>query len=645
MSAGFINRFGVAQPVRSSTHRRIRRGAAHRLLALAATAGTVGLTQISRAETFGANGGTPLNVGSSWIDETGSSVNGPGATDIAQWDSNDVGNFVFTLGGSVSWGEIKVTNLASAATINNDSNTLNLVGIGGTGLDMSSATTSLTLNNSISLGSVQTWTIGSAATLNIGGAISDNGDTLTIQGGGTANISGSLNGGGGLTKGGSGTLTLSGANTYSGATTISRGTLVLDFSSGAIATNIINSTSALQFSGGNLVMNNGASSASPTQTFASTQLGAGANSIAITNTGTGTPVLNLSAINASATATNAPAIGGTVEFVGAATDTGTGGTYPINPVPAVGKIETTSGAASAILNVTATGSAWAGSQNAAYATVGLYDWAAKDPTNAFIVGGSQITGFYTSASGGSYSATVGNLDITGNITSFHNTITVSSMRFNTPAATSAAAGSTVVASGGILITPNMGTNNVTLSGSGGLDASRNSGIAGELVLWQDNTLGEFLLSDPIIDSKVAGQNVVQAGPGTIVISGTGSYTGQTYLNGGVTEITTNAAIGAPVTGAQVNINGGALVGGANITLDSSGSDKRNIVFNGGGGNLAAITGTTTTVDGIISGSGPVTFGYGTLPGTGAGTANANAVVGNGVVILSAQTPTPATPRS
>jgi len=51
--------------------------------------------------------------------------------------------------------------------------------------------------------------------------------TLTIEGGGTHNISGPIVGTGGLLKGGSGTTTLSGVNTYTGGTTVTNGTLVV----------------------------------------------------------------------------------------------------------------------------------------------------------------------------------------------------------------------------------------------------------------------------------------------------------------------------------------------------------------------------------------------------------------------------------
>ena len=71
--------------------------------------------------------------------------------------------------------------------------------------------------------------------------------TITVNAA-SATIDSSIDGGEGLTVTGPGLLTLGGANTYSGTTTVTGGALALDFTQpGAPASNILNSTSALNF--------------------------------------------------------------------------------------------------------------------------------------------------------------------------------------------------------------------------------------------------------------------------------------------------------------------------------------------------------------------------------------------------------------
>ena len=61
-----------------------------------------------------------------------------------------------------------------------------------------------------------------------------------------------------------------------------------------------------------------------------------------------------------------------------------------------------------------------------------------------------------------------------------------------------------------------------------------------------------------------------------------SYTGQSYLNGGQTVAKVDADLGAPATGAQVNLNGGTVVGNATVTMDNSGANKRAFILGNAG---------------------------------------------------------------
>ena len=127
------------------------------------------------------------------------------------------------------------------------------------------------------------------------------------------------------------------------------------------------------------------------------------------------------------------------------------------------------------------------------------------------------------------------------------------------------------------------------------------------------------------------------------LNGVNTYSGQTYLDGGYTVITADAALGAAAS--HLNINGGTLVGNANFTLDNSGARYIWLGNNGGGaGGLAATAGNTMTVDGTVASTGSLVVGIpasgannntaGLLPGTGTGTANTTAVNATGTVTLS-----------
>ncbi len=121
---------------------------------------------------------------------------------------------------------------------------------------------------------------GRIVTISSGGASLDtHGNDVTLA----SSIGNS--GSGGLTKLGSGTLTLQGLNTFTGPVTVSTGNLALDL--GTHSTGVINSSSALNLSGGTLQVK-GAASGTSSQTLGSVTL-TGANRIALdSNGGSGT---------------------------------------------------------------------------------------------------------------------------------------------------------------------------------------------------------------------------------------------------------------------------------------------------------------------------------------------------------------------
>ncbi|MES2924631.1 MAG: autotransporter-associated beta strand repeat-containing protein [Verrucomicrobiota bacterium] len=127
-----------------------------------------------------------------------------------------------TLGQDFSIKSLTFDGTAAAASIGG-SNTLT-VGTGGITVESGNGGATLGMTT-IALGAAQTWQNNSANTFNVSSAITNGGNTLTVDGTGATALGGAVSGLGGLTKSGAGTLTLSAANTYTGSTTINAGTL------------------------------------------------------------------------------------------------------------------------------------------------------------------------------------------------------------------------------------------------------------------------------------------------------------------------------------------------------------------------------------------------------------------------------------
>ncbi|HVM62067.1 MAG TPA: autotransporter-associated beta strand repeat-containing protein [Verrucomicrobiae bacterium] len=225
---------------------------------------SLGLASGGLAQTITKNSNTgTLAGGSDWTGGTA-----PGSTSIALWTNTSAGT-TFSLGANLTWGEIKIVNPTGNVTFN-AGNTLTLNGVNGVGIDMSTASRTLTINPEVILGASQTWLTGTGGGLTIGGSLSMGANQLTIGGTGNATLSGVVSGTGKLDMNGSGLLTLGSANTYSGGTIISNGTVLAStlFNTGSSSSSI--GTGSLTLNGGTLRYS-GASGA--TATF-STTLGA-----------------------------------------------------------------------------------------------------------------------------------------------------------------------------------------------------------------------------------------------------------------------------------------------------------------------------------------------------------------------------------
>ena len=526
----------------------------------------------------------------------------------------------------------------------------------GSGNTADFSTISLTADRTVTLDSDRTigglnfgdttfshnWTLAGTNTLTLGAGSNINVDNQTTT------INTVISGSAGLTKNGLGSLLLSGAaETFTNGLTANAGTLILDFSNtNSPAADMIPAINDLTCGGGTL-QTIGASGGS-SQTFASTAIAAATSGQSIISAApvSGTiPTNNLGTLTGLA--------GGLIRFDGAAYNSGassgtnTGG----STVAATATYNLTANTINGGLIAYSTAGAAAG----AYATVGLYDWAGVSggtigtAQTGTIVGASQLAGFYTTVSSPSTSATFGmNLDLTASATMFGNanvSAAYSTIRFNAAGATTltldrALSGSVV---GGLLVTPNVGANNITIAPNTGgspnpnFQCSRSANAATCLTVVQNNSSGELIINANYVNGSNSGATAgyAQGGPGSVFLnSPNNNYTGQTYLDGGYTVITNDANIGAATTAATVNINGGTLFGNATFALDVAGTNNRAVFLSGADGTLAASAGHTLAVSGVVSGNANLNIGTGTIAGTGAGTANTTAIVGSGTVTLS-----------
>jgi autotransporter-associated beta strand protein len=553
----------------------------------------------------------------------GSSGNSPEASATPQVAGNGI--WIGTSGGiwsaTTNW---NAGSIASGPGNTADFSTLALTGNLTVTLDSARTLSGLKLGDEAAM---YDWTLTGTNTLTLGlnpslNVVND-----------SATLSLPLAGTNGLSKVGAGTLILSGTtDTFTNGLTVNAGLVTLDYSAGGSpGTNLVAATNALTLGGGGVQMigtTNGGS-----QSFNGVTLNAGNAVLAAASAaGSPLPVLNLGAISENA--------GGTVEFIGPATTNASGA------VAASAVITTTTipGAAEQL------GGMGLG-KNGAFATVGLYDWATTNTTTSpyTLVGGSQVAGFYQSAgvtSGGNYDVNSGGVNTIGNAAG------ANTLRFNQSATLTVNNNSfTFQDCQGILVTPNCGTNNETVSGAA-LGFERSSGYGSSYgVIWQNDTQDYLTISIVLGAGRQPGQynGLVQAGPGTVVYSAANTYELGAYLNGGYSMVTAYTGFGQTNNGyttvSPVRLNGGTVVGAATFTHDQAGLNARPFVLGNNGGGLAAAAGDTMTVDGVVgsaAGAGPLWIGIpaasangnvpGLLPGSGANTANP-AVYATGTVAL------------
>jgi autotransporter-associated beta strand protein len=472
--------------------------------------------------------GVNTYTGATYINQGTLSIDGAGQLNSGSYAGNIIDNGAFIYNSSANQTLSGVISAAGTLSVTGNGNlTLSGANTYTGATTVSAGTLTLGANNTIgSTGALNlaggTLAMGAysaaAGAVNITGAANITG-TGTLTGtsytasntSGTATIAANLAGSSaGLTKTGAGTLTLQGTNTYGGATSIADGTLNLDFSAtGAPATNIIAATQGVTLNNRGTLQLTGKASTTNSQTLSSLTLN-GATQVTLTANATANPL----ALNVGTLTRNA------------------GSTLNINQP--TGTISATNGV---ILSATNTNGIIGG-----WATVNGTDWAVANT-------GSGVTALasYTSDTWN----TTNNVTVTTSST--QTLVTANSLRFNAAGANTVtlAGSSCTIATGGILVTSNVGNNLSTIAGG-----TLRAGLNTDLFVNQNNTANSLTISSVI---GANGTNaLIKSGAGQLNISGYSTYTGGTIINQGTVSITGGGGATGTLSGTgAVTVNSGA----------------------------------------------------------------------------------------
>ena len=487
-----------------------------------------------------------LNLGTSWVGGTG-----PGAGDIAVWDSTISAGNSSALSADVSWGGIKVTNVGGTRNNGSGTNSIFITGsgsqltLGTSGIDLSTATQAIQIQSKILLGGNQSWTIANANSVAspFGAAFNEDLYFAALTTGTAMNF-------GGFTASTSGAGSIVITNGYS----LSNGTLTVD-------------------NAGGLLIQSGSSRKTTLGSDFTLNVSSGRTLVFKANSGTsGIGVDSAAAVN----------------LTGATLKVESSNTTQINQT---GKLTMSTG--STLDNTYSTVSANSRMLlSGGVEVIGTNTWKESGAGTTATIFNSALTGSGTLNF--QNTTTTRRADWSGDNSAFTGTVNINgasgnrNLRLTTASAGSASA-TWAPAAGNILEVDGVAVNLGTLNGAGTVTNSHATNVAAISV-------GAGTFSGAITNGTPAnGMSLTKVGAGTLTLSGNGNtFTGNTLISGGKLVATQTGALS---TSSAISVNGsGAIFDGTGSFGAVTVADGLGTVQNGNG-TSGALTFSSLTFDG------------------------------------------------
>ncbi|MDD2050588.1 autotransporter-associated beta strand repeat-containing protein, partial [Pseudomonas putida] len=432
------------------------------------------------------------------------------------------------------------------------------------------------------------------------------GGAIDVASGANATFGGVISGTGPFTFNGGGTLVLTAANTYSAATTISSGTLQVGNggATGALGSAVVTNNGTLAFNRNNSITVGNVISG----TGALTHIGAGTTILTGDNTYTGGTTISAGKLQIGAGGATGSIVGNVVNngelifshnntYTHAGVISGTGAVQQNGGTTVLSGANTYTGETlmrSGVLQVASDGNLGASSGRLHFVGNSNFRASSALTTARDVVVDSGVNGYVGSAAdtapltlsgvvsgAGRLGVDVGLVYLTGNNTYTGGTnIYGGTLAISSDSNLGAASGALNFVNAGVLrVLNDYGTaRNIVLGGNGFIEAYNGSTV----------TLNGTISGGGYFAMRAAGTP-----GGTVVLNGNNTYTGVTYVQGGVRALVSNAA----------NLGGSKDVNFGNGTLVTTGSFTINKVgLSSGGATIDVAPTTTLTVSGDIYGS-------------------------------------------
>lgn len=452
------------------------------------------------------NNASTLDTGGAW--STGTV---PTGADTAQWTNTVVAaNAAIGLATNATFGDLLMQNTV-AINIAAGGGTLTLSGLGGVGIDMTSAGQNLTITAPLVLGSTQGWNVATGRTLTLSGGVGGGPNGISLNGVGNVTFANAV------------------ASSYTGTTTVNGGLLTVNYATAGLTSDNLSSGSSLA-TGGAQVNFLAAANITNNQTLTGLTLNPGWSYFSQGRGSNGKMIVNLGTI----------------------TRSGVGATAYIATTSNNSLFTTTTASTSGILGGWAVYANNGGAVNATNfargaATAGA-PLAIAPPayTNDVWAAGNNTT--VTLASNGAYG------DVTTN-----------SLRFAANASSTVnLSGTNTITSGGILVSADIATGNSNTITGGTL-----TGAAGaDLIVHQFGLGTTSLAINSIIADNTSATALTKTGPSLLTLGAANTFTGGVYLNQGETKLTPGGSLNSNKVTFPNNSSAILSLGGVGTTVGS-----------------------------------------------------------------------------